>query len=190
MARTSNKRNRLIASAKTLIHRQGLNRTTLADISRDAQVPLGNVYYYFKTKDDLAAAVIAERLENLEQNICDWENKSNPADRLLAFVERFARMRESLSANGCPVGSLCQELNKERNELARLADRLLQTQLSWATRQFRLLGCSDAVGLAEYFIGAIQGACILAHANQDPTVIDRRASSLRAWLRDTRCSSV
>ncbi len=40
------------------MYRQGATATTLADIAQAADVPLGNVYYYFKTKDDLIRAVV------------------------------------------------------------------------------------------------------------------------------------
>jgi AcrR family transcriptional regulator len=40
------KRRRLVDTAAKLVHEQGFNRTTLADISRESGVPLGNVYYY------------------------------------------------------------------------------------------------------------------------------------------------
>jgi AcrR family transcriptional regulator len=53
------KRDRLVAAARELIHRQGIEKTTIADIARAADVPAGNVYYYFKTKDDLIEAAIA-----------------------------------------------------------------------------------------------------------------------------------
>jgi AcrR family transcriptional regulator len=36
---------------------QGVERTTIADIAPAADVPLGNVYYYFKMKDDIVDAV-------------------------------------------------------------------------------------------------------------------------------------
>jgi len=45
------KRTRLINTASKLAHEHGFNQTTLADIARDSGVPLGNVYYYFKTKE-------------------------------------------------------------------------------------------------------------------------------------------
>jgi hypothetical protein len=52
------KRERLVAAAKQMLHEHGVERTTLADIAAAADVPLGNVYNYFKTKDALVAAVI------------------------------------------------------------------------------------------------------------------------------------
>ena len=53
-----NKRSRLLEAANRLVHAQGFNQTTLADIAREAEVPLGNVYYYFKTKEDIGHALI------------------------------------------------------------------------------------------------------------------------------------
>jgi len=46
------KRDRLIAAAGETIYRQGVEATTIADIAEAADVPVGNVYYYFKTKDE------------------------------------------------------------------------------------------------------------------------------------------
>jgi TetR/AcrR family transcriptional regulator, transcriptional repressor for nem operon len=53
------KRTELVRAATRLLHEQGFQRTTLADVAERASVPLGNVYYSFKTKEALAEAVIA-----------------------------------------------------------------------------------------------------------------------------------
>ncbi len=50
---TTSKRDRLVEAAKTMFYQQGVTRSTLADIAQQAQVPLGNVYYHFRTKDAL-----------------------------------------------------------------------------------------------------------------------------------------
>ena len=46
---SAGKRARLVAAACQVLHEQGVERTTLADIALAAGVPVGNVYYYFKT---------------------------------------------------------------------------------------------------------------------------------------------
>jgi TetR/AcrR family transcriptional repressor of nem operon len=48
-SRTRGKRERLVAAATKMLHEQGVEKTTLADTAAAADVPLGNVYYYFKT---------------------------------------------------------------------------------------------------------------------------------------------
>ncbi len=60
------KRERLVASARTLLHQQGVERTTIAEVAEGADVPPGNVYYYFKTKDELIEAAVAARSDDLE----------------------------------------------------------------------------------------------------------------------------
>ncbi|MBI3606932.1 MAG: TetR/AcrR family transcriptional regulator [Nitrospirae bacterium] len=59
----TDKRTRLIEAANTLVQQQGFNQTTLADIALKSKVPLGNVYYYFKTKDDIGHALIEHRTD-------------------------------------------------------------------------------------------------------------------------------
>lgn len=63
--RPSGKRERLAAAAAQVLHTQGIAQTTLADIAQAAEVPVGNVYYYFKTKDQLVEAAIDAHAQTL-----------------------------------------------------------------------------------------------------------------------------
>src|SRR5260370_14383371 len=66
MARTHiDKRSRLVSAAVGLAYQNGVEATSLADIAREAQVPLGNVYYYFKTKDQIGEAILRLRTGDL-----------------------------------------------------------------------------------------------------------------------------
>src|SRR5258708_4700142 len=68
MARTHiDKRSRLVSAAVSLAYQNGFGATSLADIAREAEVPLGNVYYYFKTKDDIGDAIVELRLAQLSR---------------------------------------------------------------------------------------------------------------------------
>ncbi len=73
------KRERLVASAGERLHRQGVAATTLADIAQAADVPVGNVHYYFRTKDDLVRAVIEAQLDQVEA--------AGPIRRILEWAE-------------------------------------------------------------------------------------------------------
>jgi TetR/AcrR family transcriptional repressor of nem operon len=108
----TDKRSRLIQTAAKLAYRQGFRKTTLADIAEEAQVPLGNVYYYFKTKDEFAAAVVEHRLKELGKLQRSWEEMYSPKERLCACVQSTAENAEALARGGCSVGTLCTELRK------------------------------------------------------------------------------
>ena len=184
MPRTTDKRERLVEAAKTLIHRQGYAQTTLADIAQESKVPLGNVYYYFKTKDDIGAAVIDERIEDLRTVMQQWERDPDPRQRLVSYLGMVNDMREEVVRHGCPVGSLCQELSKDRTPLSDKADSILKLQLKWVTEQFRLMGKDDAMALGLQIITTLQGASLVANTLKDPGVVEGQVQRLKAWLRN------
>ena len=72
------KRDRLIEAAKAKFYQQGVARTTLADIAQQAQVPLGNVYYHFRTKEALVEAVVQAHTQELHAMFGKWELIADP----------------------------------------------------------------------------------------------------------------
>src|SRR2546422_147818 len=81
------KRTRLIETAMNLAYRNGFRETSLADIAQAAHVPVGNVYYYFKTKEELGEAVVERRLAQFREFREEIDRLSSPKERLFAFVE-------------------------------------------------------------------------------------------------------
>src|SRR5215813_9709717 len=84
------KRERLVASAGDLMHRHGVPATTLAQVAEAPEVPAGNVYYYFKTKDDLIRAVIEDRATGVRGMLAAFEQRRSPATRLKALVRHWS----------------------------------------------------------------------------------------------------
>lgn len=62
-------RERLLRSAAEVISDRGIDGTTISDIAERADVGLGTVYYYFKSKDDLALAVMEWIMDRLAARI-------------------------------------------------------------------------------------------------------------------------
>src|SRR5258708_19684780 len=153
----TDKRSRLIQTAAKLAYRQGFRKTTLADIAEEARVPLGNVYYYFKTKDELAAAVVEHRLKELGKLQQSWEEMDSPKERLCACVQSTAENAKALARGGCSVGTLSTELPKEGLRLAKLAPAIFTENLAWVEGQFRAVGGNDdGRGLAHHLLSGLQ----------------------------------
>ncbi len=151
-------------------------------------MPLGNVYYYFKTKDDLASAVLAQRRNEFLALLQYCERADDPRERLLCFLDRLTRGADVVVEHGCPVGSLCQELDKERSTLSDQADLIVRAMLDWVSVQFQLLGVPDAEGRARHFLVTLQGASMMAHTLQDVRFIKEEGAHLRAWIEGTEAS--
>lgn len=181
---TTLKRERLIEAAKIQFYQQGLSRTTLADIAERAQVPLGNVYYHFHTKDALIEAVIQTHLQELQSSFAQWDLLPDPRQRLVALFRAERENGPSLARYGCPHGSLCQELDKEEGHLPAAAAQIFQAYLDWAERQFRLLGKDEqeAKELALDLIASLQGSLLLTASFRSPDLLERRLQRLEAWL--------
>ena len=179
----TNKRIRLLEAANKLVQAQGFNQTTLADIATEAKVPLGNVYYYFKTKEDIGNALIDHRANFYHGLISTWNEIPDPKKRLLALIEEVEGQREALATSGCPIGSLCQELHKDGGLLAERAAGLMSAVLGWSEQQFRELGRgAESADLALHTLTVLQGASLLTHTFNQPELLLRETTRLKRWL--------
>lgn len=183
MARKSDKRERLLKAARSLIHRQGFHRTTLADISERSGVSLGNLYYYFKTKEEILSAVVGDRTARFLALAGAWDGEPDPRERLMKFLEMPVVIHKSIAERGCPVGSLSQELCKEGETATDLASETLKAQIDWVSAQFLALGEEEAAPLGHQFIATLQGASLLAHAMNRSEVLLDQVERLKDWVR-------
>jgi TetR/AcrR family transcriptional repressor of nem operon len=182
---TTTKRERLVEAARDLFYQQGVTRTTLADIAQQAEVPLGNVYYYFPAKESLVEAVILLHIQALQSWFAQLEHNPDPRQRLLSLLTGANENEQALARYGCPHGSLCQELDKEGNAPATTAARLFQVYLNWAEIQFRLLGQDDetAKDYAIDLISSLQGTFLLTNSLHSTELLERKLQRLETWLR-------
>jgi TetR/AcrR family transcriptional repressor of nem operon len=176
------KRERLVAAAGRLLHEQGVEKTTLADIAQTADVPVGNIYYYFKTKDELVAAVVAAHTADLRARLASFDRHRTPKARLKALVRDMADQRELAAQYGCPMGTLCSELDKRDDDLERAAAELLTLSVDWVEQQFRSMGRSDARDLAVALVAANQGISLLTNTLRDPDLMARESRRLDRWI--------
>jgi TetR/AcrR family transcriptional regulator, transcriptional repressor for nem operon len=183
VGRRPGKRERLIAAATQLVHQQGVERTTLADIAKAADVPPGNVYYYFKTKDEVIAAVIQAHAQQIKTTLAviDARHRS-PRSRLKAFVREFTAQSETVAQYGCPLGSLCSELDKRVTDPGVPAAELMRLPIEWAQQQFRSLGRPDAHDLAFDLLAAYEGSALLANTMRDPRILSGAARRIDHWI--------
>lgn len=181
----SDKRARLIQSADKLFYEQTFHTTTLADIAKSADVPLGNVYYYFKTKNDIMETVLADRSKHQQELFKTWEaNFSTAQDRLKAMLQYFIEQAEPIARYGCIAGSLAQELGKQTNDsLSQIAAKILSDFIQWAKVQFEMFTKGhNSQTLAEFWIANLEGMSLLTLTFKNPDLMKKQAKNLEGWL--------
>jgi TetR/AcrR family transcriptional regulator, transcriptional repressor for nem operon len=175
---------RLLEAAEKTTYRYGFGNTALADIAKEARFPLGNVYYYFKTKDEIGGAIVERRVRRFRKLLQEFDKTDPPTDRLCAFVETKIRNRQTLARHGCPVGTLCSELRKLGGTAADQSTVLFAEALRWMEAQFKALGKGEeSPSLAVHLLSATQGVSVLAHTFNNPGLIDMEAARLKDWIR-------
>lgn len=185
MAKTeADNRARLLQAAEKATYRYGFGNTAIADIANEARIPLGNVYYYFKTKDEIGDAIVELRVSRFRKLLQEFDQAGSPKERLCAFVQIKVKNREELARSGCPVGTLCSELRKLGGAAAGKSKILFAMALDWMEKQFRELGKgAESRGLAVHLLSATQGVSVLAHTFHDPSLIEMEAARLKEWIR-------
>jgi TetR/AcrR family transcriptional regulator, transcriptional repressor for nem operon len=176
------KRERLVNAACQVLHEQGVERTTLADIAEAADVPVGNVYYYFKTKDQLVEAAIMAHGERLRTTLAALDRRRTPQARLKGIVREWMSERELVAKYGCPFGTLACELDKRFNGLDQIAASTLAILTGWVEQQFRAMGRADARDLAISLVASYQGIALLANTFRDPGLMATQGRRLERWI--------
>ena len=182
VGRGAEKRARLVAAARTTLHEQGVERTTLADIAQAADVPLGNVYYYFKTKDELVGAVLDAYDADFAMLDAVMAKHRTPKARLKALVRIWTGPKERLALYGCPIGTLCSELHKRDDEVTQHSADVFAKLITVAEEQFRQLGRRDARELAVALVASYEGIALIANTLRDPELITGEAKRLERWI--------
>lgn len=176
------KRERLAAAAAQVFHEQGVEKTTIADIARSAEVPVGNVYYYFKTKDQLVEAAITAQRRGLRDLITVLEEHDAPQDRLKALVRSWVDQRDVAARFGCPTGTLAAELGKRADGLDREVATGLRELIDWVERQFGAMHRADADELAVALIASYQGISLLTNTFHEPELMLAEGRRLERWI--------
>ena len=86
-------RERIVAACAPLFLEHHHADISLAEIERATQLTRGALYYYFRGKEDIYAAVVLDSLDGFGQAIAYAidHRSSNPKSALLAVVDVFAR---------------------------------------------------------------------------------------------------
>jgi TetR/AcrR family transcriptional repressor of nem operon len=179
-----NKRDRLVNAAATLFHRKGMVATSLADIAKEADIPIGNVYYYFKTKEELAlSALLLHKDQYIDLFQTLNETIDDPRQRLKKAMDYYEQMSDDFARYGCPVGKIVMDTEIEGGSIAKAASEVLQCFLQWAETQFVELGHDEqARAYAASLMCGVQGAVVLAKAMQDPEIMIQELARLSHFI--------
>ncbi|VFA98420.1 Toluene efflux pump ttgABC operon repressor [Nocardia cyriacigeorgica] len=176
------KRERLVDAAVQVFYERGVEKTTIADIAKAAEVPVGNVYYYFKTKDQLIEAAVEAHRRRLGHLLEELDGLGTPRERLRALIAGWVDLRDQAARFGCPFGTLASEMDKRPEVLDAEIAATMRVLVDWAQRQFEQMGRADAAELGVALIAAYQGISLLTNTFRDPGLMRAEGDRLARWI--------
>ncbi|MCB1851999.1 MAG: TetR/AcrR family transcriptional regulator [Gammaproteobacteria bacterium] len=175
---------RIVLAANQLFYRKGFSQTSFSDVVNEADVPRGNIYYYFKSKEEILKAVIRYRLDTIAGMLAEWDKSiKEPSKRLERFVRIMYDGTPALLRSGCPMGSLAMEFAKGDQELKSEAKKLFDLFQRWLANQFSDMGyANEAHDLSLQLLARGQGLIVVAQVYQDPGFLERGTQELNNWI--------
>ena len=97
------RRAQIVAAARTCVIEEGFHKTTMADVIRESGLSAGAVYGYFKSKEEIVAAIAEDALSTVDElfeNLLASDEPLTPLAALEATVDQVVRVA------GAPAGDV------------------------------------------------------------------------------------
>ena len=179
-------RDRLIAEGLKSLVLHGFEGIGLNAILHSAGVPKGSFYYFFKSKEDFALAVLDayERHADDRQNEIFKDTSRSPLQRLRANFEAIGRDHlAEAPLGGCLFGVLSQTAAARSPEFKA---RLAQVFSKWEAELAELLEEAKSIGEVDPGLDAKEAAAFLIDCYEGMLVrlkVDGDRNSLRRFQR-------
>jgi TetR/AcrR family transcriptional repressor of nem operon len=189
---TSNTKTNLLDSALMVIRTKGYSATTVDDICGAAGVTKGAFFHHFKSKEELAIEA-AKHWGAATSGLfasAPYRVLPDPLHRVLAYVDfRKALLQGELPEYTCFAGTTIQEVYDTHPLIREACEKTItdhaafvEADIAEAMHKYQIIGDWTAQSLAFYTQAVIQGAFILAKAQQNSAVAADCIDHLRRYI--------
>ncbi|HYF24701.1 MAG TPA: TetR/AcrR family transcriptional regulator [Baekduia sp.] len=174
MSRSTDSRDRMIASAALLLREQGLTGTSFGDVIEHSGAPRGSIYHHFPGgKAQLVEEAVRFAGRYVERLIA--QAGDDPLEALRLFLATWRdTLQEGEFRAGCPVVAVAVEAQDEHPQLAEAAAAAFaawQDALAGMLRR-RGVDAAEARRLATMTVAAVEGAVVLCRAQRSTRPLD------------------
>ena len=175
-------RDHLLDVGVELMHQNGYNATGLSDILKAADVPKGSFYHHFSSKEDFAAAALAQYVAREGEHAASVLNDSRtpPLKRLKRyFIDLTKTYGQAGEIPGCMMGRFSLEM---AGESPRLRKQISVSFAGWqqkigavvqeAIEQKELPRDTEPEPLAGFLLNSWEGALLRSQAEKSNSPLD------------------
>ena len=189
-------RNRIMDIAQAMVLDVGLAGTSVEKVIEGAGVTKGTFFYHFKTKHDLAAALIERYADQDEHHFADAMLKAeqlarDPLQQLLIFVGLFIEMTEQLEEPfpGCLYASYCYQSGAISSQSMAQVERMMHFWRERLTEKVQAVIEQNQPRIpvethqvADHVLTTFEGAFILSKVMKEPKLASEQLVQCRNYL--------
>ncbi|HLF21599.1 MAG TPA: TetR/AcrR family transcriptional regulator [Aestuariivirga sp.] len=186
-----NKKNtsqQILDIAQQLVQTRGFNAFSYADIAEALHVTKASLHYHFTTKADLGVGLIERYDRRIEETLAGIDRSgAGAAEKIRAYVRIYSEVLRD--DRMCMCGMLAAEFatlpKPMRSALDRYFDRndqWLAAVLEEGRRQGALKFSGSSADMAQFLIGSLEGAMMLARSHGGMARFDAATRRLLAEL--------
>ncbi|MCU7843824.1 MAG: TetR/AcrR family transcriptional regulator [Candidatus Thiodiazotropha sp. (ex Monitilora ramsayi)] len=189
-------RNKIMDVAQQMVLDVGLIGTSVEKVIDGAGVTKGTFFYHFKTKHDLAAALIERYADVDRHHFDDFMGKAeqlarDPLQQLLIFIGLFVEMTEQLEDPfpGCLYAAYCYQSGAISKDVM---DQVEQMMHFWRDRLSRKLEAVNQLypsripvthtQVADHVLTTFEGAFVLSKVMKEPKLASEQLIQCRNYL--------
>jgi TetR/AcrR family transcriptional regulator, lmrAB and yxaGH operons repressor len=176
-------RERMVASAASLIGSRGVKATSFTEVLKDSRAPRGSIYHHFpKGKRQL----VEDALQRTSEQIVAYQ-RTCTADTAAGVLVHFVNLfRKSLASSqcraGCPVAGVVIDTYADRGPLRETARESFRSWIALLTDQLVAVGLprTEARSLSVTTLASVEGGLILCRAEGTVAPLDSIARHLQS----------
>jgi AcrR family transcriptional regulator len=180
-------RQKIVAGAADMISRRGLTATSIREMAKHANAPLGSTYHYFPDgKQQLATEAVRYTAETISR-ILRKELRAGPAAGLGAFIALWRTVVVDTGFRaGCPVLAVAIE-EPPGDEIPPALAAAAQAFSDWEdllAASLRDHGADpvQADEVATLIVAAVEGTVAMCRAKRSTEPLDRTATQLQRLI--------
>lgn len=165
-------RTKILELAEDFTQKTGFNGFSYLDLADRIGVKHSSIHYHFKSKADLALALVERIRETHAEGFSSFDHQfEDPRQRLQALIEYFKGY--TVDDKFCMCGMMSAEFASFGPEVRKALALYFKDFQSWLTKQFAQMDHDDPQSSALQFLCALEGALLLARLEGDPKVVNR-----------------
>lgn len=184
MMQKADTRQQILDAASVLFYTHSYCDVGIVAICNEANVSKGSFFHFFRSKQDLALAVMDQFRERLGVTLLAkaFSPTYPPMERLDRFIDELYGFQKSQTEEfghlpGCPFGNLAMEQATQNEVLRQKVDGCLRSLANYFRTavsdavQSGALPPVDEEATAEAMLAYVEGIQLLAKARNDPELI-------------------